>query len=610
MRSTLVEFSRFRELGTGILRKGDEYLRTIQNHPVHQIYMKTDQLPFNKKMRSLRYMAASESERISALEALSELVSGLLMRYEDDDRRELDGPLLKELTKGSEALQQIDLVANAAELSALPFEAALSEGGDPLFLSGEGVVLTRRVRGDFRETITEWPVKPRVLFVWSAAGGDVPYEAHRETLLKALTPWLPLSDIESVFVEIGNAKRKDIEEAVKDGGFTHFHLLAHGQVIAQEEDDRFGITLNHRIEGPDVVTPEQISAALEGIRSSAMVVTLAACDGGNQTDVINPAKSLAYLLHDSGFPVVVASQLPLTISGSNIFAQSFYRDLFEGLDVREALHRARVELYERREEAGHDWVSLVGYVQLREGYADFLEEIRLRAQLSSLTNLRDRAEVLAEQGASGEELLTIREALKGRIEALKNQLSHSRGGAMLHENRGLLGSAEKRLAEVCFRHFDDEVSHHESREALKRARNWYRDAFIANPSHHWSGVQYLALHAALTGQVNEKEWKTAYYAAEVDRMRPTEYWAQGSLAELALLGRIINKQTDESAENYLHEMKERIGTFEGDITHDPIESTKLQLRRYVEWWRPTDGFFPDTPDLAQEAERLAELISN
>ena len=267
-----------------------------------------------------------------------------------------------------------------------------------------------------------------------------------------------------------------------------------------------------------------------------------------------------------------------------------------------------MELYEKREQAGHDWVSLVGYIELREGYADFLEEIRLKSQLVSLENLRDRAAVAAREGAGTDELMNIRTALKERIDGLEKLLSATKDGAALDENRGLLGSAEKRLAELCFHHFPNEADQQDSREALQRARDWYRSAFEANPSHHWSGVQYLAIDAALTGNVNVEDWKTAYRAAEVDRRRPTEFWAQGSLAELALLDRILGEGTDLSAEEYLVEMKERVAALKKLPSHNPFSSTGLQLRRYVNWWRQDLGFFPEAPDLAGEAGRLAELM--
>jgi hypothetical protein len=313
-------------------------------------------------------------------------------------------------------------------------------------------------------------------------------------------------------------------------------------------------------------------------------------------------------LHVSGLPVVVASQLPLTVPGSTILVRRFYHDVMGGLDVRTALHGARVALYENREQAGHDWVSLVAYVELREGYADFLQEIRLKSQLVALENLRDRAEVAAAEGATAAELTDIRAALKQRIEHLQKLSSETMGVAALDEARGLLGSAEKRLAELSFHHFKDEESQRESRAALERARDWYRCAFEADPSRHWSGAQYLALDAVLTGKVDADDWKTAYRAAEVDRRRPNEYWAQGSLAELALLDQFVQRGTDLSAEAYLIEMKARIAAMNEVPLYNPLDATRMQLRRYADWWRQDLGFFPGAPDLADEAGRLAGFL--
>ncbi|MES9971950.1 MAG: CHAT domain-containing protein, partial [Candidatus Thiodiazotropha sp.] len=499
MKSILVEFTRFDDLQTGILRKDDKYLRTINDQSAQQVRMNIGHGSFKELIQKLRYLSESapalqEQERLEAVQKISVLISDLLRQYENQEQYEAlcdlikkgdidsldeiskivtdlrkqhasgtlfeEGPLIKELNKSQDSLQQIDLVANAAELSSLPFEAALAEDGTPLFLRGKGVVLTRRVRGDFNEKVAKWPITPRVLFAWSEAGGEVPYQAHRETLLKALTPWLPKENIESVFVEIGNATCKQIKQCIKDNSFTHFHLLAHGQGLKQETDVRFGIVLNHPVDGPDLVKPEHMVDTLEGLRSSAVVITLAACDLGNQSDVTNPEKSLAHELHVSGFPVVIASQLPLTINGSKILVQHFYKNLFNGLDVREALHAARVELYKKRDMAGtgHDWLSLVGYVQLREGYVNFLEEIRLKSQLNALMNLHDLTESIEESDTSQDEINAIGAELTERIAILNKLLLQTQNGKALDENRGLLGSAEKRLAELYFRYFNDHTS--------------------------------------------------------------------------------------------------------------------------------------------------------
>jgi hypothetical protein len=644
MRSILVEFARFKHLDTGILREGDDYLRSITSHRVHQVHVPISQREFNQLMNRLRYVYKSQHEYDDAFNGISALVTNLLRRQDYMDAGELldrlktsrdagnqtllkhldqllrqhdntslfqEGPLLEEIKRHQDRLQQIDLVTNATELSALPFEAAMDDEGRPLFLSGNGVVLTRRVRGLFREHTPQWPVTPKVLFIWSAAGGSVPHAEHKAALFDALTPWLPpdKDKQKKVFVEIGNAKYRDIEKISHAEGFTHCHLLAHGQPIGQNEDRRFGIALNHPVDGADVITPDELCKALQCIRSSAVVVTLAVCDAGNETDVINPDKSIAHLLHSSGFPVVLASQLPLTKFGSEILARQFYGDLLSGFDLREALHHTRKALYDNTSMAGHDWISLVGYVQLPEGYGDILQAVRLKSRLSSLKNLRDHVEVLIQDDASREDFKAIGSDLKREIETLRILLGQTKDKGALDENRGLLGSAEKRLSELLFRHIGDENAKADAREALSRACEWYREAFDANPSHHWSGVQYLALQAVLTGVLDAKKWKTACYAAEVDRVRPEEYWAQGSLAELALLGKLLGESTDETAATYLLEMKNR---YKAVLTRmpnadDPFQSTELQLRRYQAWWTKANGFFPGTTDLAGEVDELIPL---
>ena len=397
------------------------------------------------------------------------------------------------------------------------------------------------------------------------------------------------------------------QAAESKSGFTHIHLLAHGTPVRVENDDRFGVALNHVVEGVDAVKPEHLAEALTTTDSRSVVVTLAACDLANQTDSITPEKSVAHELHVAGIPVVIASQLPLTIDGSIILFRRFYRHLFAGHDVRAALHEARVDLY-NSPEAGHDWVSLVGYVRLNEGYAEFLKQVALQARLDSLENLKEKVDVLEEDGAGADDFEQVRVALEREIKNLDDLLENSEGGAARDENLGLLGSAEKRMAELYFHHLEDAGEHQQTRRALERARGWYSSAFKKNRSHHWTAVQYLVLDAAITGTFDARDWKTACYAAEVARSNEEEYWAQGSLAELALLGQVIGAKTDESAETYLNEMRDRADRFADDKGAFAFRSTKLQLSRYVDWWRQDLGFFPDAPDLAPEAERLAGLL--
>ncbi len=89
---------------------------------------------------------------------------------------------------------QVDLVSNAEELWALPFEACLDEDGKPEFVGRQPpVILTRRIRYAFAEHRPSWPTKPRVLFVHAAPSSDLAKEliaAHTQALLDGLHPWV------------------------------------------------------------------------------------------------------------------------------------------------------------------------------------------------------------------------------------------------------------------------------------------------------------------------------------------------------------------------------------------------------------------------------------
>ena len=632
LRTTRVEFARFSALETGMFRAGDRYLRTVGDRQVSEVELGVDQREFNALMERVRYAPISEDERLRSLDQLAVLTRELLIdatppshqvadllrvlrspnALDADRAAAVDGirlapsELLAVLDETSDGLHHVDLVANAAELAAVPFECAPAADGSPLFLSGDGVVITRRVRSDGSEDEPVWPTAPKILFAWSHAGGAVPDRDHRDALLRALKPWIPPHDQTQVLVEVPDATLDAVAAAVRTGGFSHVHVLAHGATLGPG-DDRFGLALNDAVDGRRVASPEELCDALAPTPSAATVVTLAACDGGNQSDTITPEKSIAHQLHVAGIPVVVASQLPFTVDGSTRMTATFYEKVLSGVDVRRALHDARSTLYTEREIAGHDWVSLVAYARLPRNYAEVLEATRLDAQLAALRNLSARAERLpGDNRAEADDLGADLTTQIGRLEQL---LVHTSMKEALDENRGLLGSAEKRLAELLFRQFGDERSD-ASRAALARSRDWYRAGFAANPSAHWSGVQYLALSAAVDGTIDPQHWLTTCRAAEVDRTRPGEYWALGTLAELAMLASLIDREPDETAEVYLEEMMATVAALPAPPAHDPLASTRAQLRRYVDWWRHEHGFFPGSPELADRAERLAAMLTS
>jgi hypothetical protein len=387
MQSELIEFFRFNRQTKGMLRKGDRYLLVRGGAPAREVRITIDHDDFMERLELFRYASQTdEGQRKQALDELSGTVTSMLG-----------------FGKKPVSAQQIDLVTNAAELSALPFELAVGADGRPIFaVPDRPLVLTRRVRRESHGERPVWWSKPRVLFAYASppgAGPKVPFDDHIDALRVALKPWIePLAGFEhavpderSVLQILPKASLKAIRlegsKAMKEGRpFTHLHILAHGCAIGQGFKRRFGLAMHDDADASKMtaVAPEQLRRRLTTIAEHLVVVTLAACDGGNQANSIAGGGSIAHELHSSGIPVVVASQFPLTFAGSAVFTGIFYRDMLAGDDVRDALYATRSALYQQAD-VGYDWASLVAYVQLPEDYHDRLVEVGLQAEMASLS---------------------------------------------------------------------------------------------------------------------------------------------------------------------------------------------------------------------------------
>jgi hypothetical protein len=618
MRTLRLEFLRLNDLATGIWRQGDPYLVAAgSDEPVRQFTSPLDHEAFLDLVRALRYQEDAQA-RQSALREIGDIAAGLL----GIDR-------LQAVSTGTFPLQ-LDLVVNPAEVAALPFEAAVDGEGRPLFArTDRAVVLTRRVRHGFTDGGVRWPVAPRVLYAWAAppGAGDVPAEEHERALRRALEPWrveadaaVPDDDVLTVIAETRLAALAGTcrDAAARQRPFTHVHLLAHGVPVALAHRQQFGVAL-HADDGElHAVAPEEVVAALSPLAGHAVVVTMATCDSANLTNTVVARRSIAHTLHEAGFPVVVASQFPLTVAGSNILVEAFYRALLAGQDARMALHRARVALYEARRQAGHDWTSVVGYARLPEGYAEHLLDVRLEAALASLRSLQATADRLVAGGDAGPgPLEQLAAKLHERIAALLDQQQDSAATDrrdVFEEHLGLLGSAEKRLAEVCFarsRLGDAVAWTQRAGESLQRARGWYTQAYRRNLSHHWSGIQQLALEAVLDGRIaNPHLWHAVVAAAQIDRDdAKRNLWALGSLVEAYLLAPAAGQAPAiDSARSAIAAMKAQVDANSGQGDAFPLESTARQLRRYTDWWSRGNGFFPGTNDLAADAGGLLRKL--
>ena len=603
----LVEFLRFGG-DIGILRKGDRYLVARANEPVREFTMELDHDDFLTRLDLLRYVRdASPEEEKEAISTLAGVVTRMLA------------------LEPQTADVQVDLVLTAQELLTLPFEAAEASDGEPLvFRDGPTVEITRRVRGAFRDHASEWPSKPRVLFAAASPEQSVPTEEHKQALRRSLDPWIePLEeareatrDERNVLTLLEQTSLRSLRETcalAADRPYTHIHLLAHGCVVDPGITQKYGVTL-HADDGAGAATAtasELVEALAAGGRLPT-VVMLAACDSANVGSPVVIGSSLSHSLHAAGVPVVLGSQFPLTVVGSTIATASVYGALFAGDDVRDAIHKARRAVYDQRAETGHDWMSLVAYVQLPEGYHDRLIDVRLEAELASLRTAQNWADELSRLPAPPPETYErVADRLRERIASLSRwvaQPENADRSAALDENRGLLGSAYKRLAELLFDRArlgdDPEGWKAESRVALEEAHGWYGRAFEQNLSAHWLGVQQLTLEVVLDGRIAKPwQWHAALAAAETACASDHEYWACGSRAELHLLAPYAGQRRQiAEAVRALREMKQRVGP----TNRFPIESTARQLARYTTWWTSDNGLFANQKDLVQDAGRLVD----
>ena len=527
---------------------------------------------------------------------------------------------------------QIDLVTSAAELWAFPFEALLHI--DRFKNDPGGIVITRRIRGEFNDEKTDWPIQPRVLFAFASPdyidAKPVPSEPHKAALRAALKPWIEpliipnfpsaIPDETSVLTILEEASLEDISNAIKEGHdkkkpYTHVHILAHG-VKAEAEyahESLYGLGLKS---DSGAVHPFQLGEALRSVDGRPVCVSLAVCDGGNQHNTIAPG-SLAQSLHENGIPIVIASQFPLTMPGSSILAETFYTNLLNGEDVRNAILSTRKNLSAAENDGAlHDWLSMVSYVQLPEGYSDYLDEYSLKRQFASLRNVQKWADHIIRNNITDPNALAYVEgALGSRIDKLLAEFESDKFKGVpgaYEELTGLLGSAFKRRAELeaYLASVDDDADswRKKSIDSLRQSAEYYRKGHDHNLSAHWNGIQRLSLTAVLEGTVDESYLTVVEVAASKATENEGEIWAHGTLAEVYLLSSLSSKGPQlGNAKDHLSTLKSKAEA-SGDLY--PIESTQRQLQKYVDWWTKENGFFGDKDsDLSADAAELIQLLT-
>jgi CHAT domain len=601
-----IEFHRFGG-AANLLAPENKYIRTAGwDEVAKEVSPALDHKTFQRNLNMLRYRLVTPAEAAQARATLATEAGRFLDVVQSDD----------------ESLLQVDVVTGAAELWAFPFEAAFANFEQWLKDGDSGVIITRRIRGDFSERATQWPVMPRVLFLHATVAIDLDrslIDEHVAALTSALAPWSRGKDVVASGLLAVNevSSSLDLTKSREEFKPTHIHILAHGARTPVDDpylpDNRsWGLRLGDV--GQPGERPADIAAAVRPQDDLPVVVTIAACDSGNQANPIYAERSIAQELHRLGVPVVIGSQLPLTKAGSCTFTRLFYQQLLQGEDARVALHAGRVAL-KADENAGHDWLSLVGYVRLPpEGYAAYLDEVGLRIDLALLDAAQARADALSDTSAGpSAEFDRIEQDVRARLRSLSRRKPRFAGRKdLLNECCGLEASALKRLAELLFVRglqypVQRDADWKASCEALKNSLAAYRTAYDSNLQSHWVGVQQLALDAALNGAITRSDdYAIVERAAELAKTAEA-HWAYGTLTELALLAPKAGRQrdVDRAKENAANLVKSAVA---GGQTF-AIQSTRRQINRYIRWWTNANGFFPAGKDLSEDARQVVAVLS-
>ena len=356
-----------------------------------------------------------------------------------------------------ETLLQLGLVLSASELALLPFELAKMPhgreypGDNWLALQTQvALCITRHIRSVPRELV-KWSATPRILFV-AGDPDNIPLQEHRQALREAIEPWEGLGTSKRVTLDVlENASIADVKRACLETDYTHIHVLTHGDV-QPNNPDKFGIRLRDSAGSEDVIPGDQFATAISTMRDGGVhrptVVTVASCDSGNLGSVLLRGASFAHDLHQSGIPLVVASQFPLSKPGSVVMTRTLYRELLMAENPIITLHRVRAELH-----------SLYGAESARLGQPGRLRGVTARTWTSSSRNsvigaprmppTRSSRRSTHCSAAEGRSMRLGSEELVDDVERARDRLPID--GPYATECLGLRASMAKRLAEAKFR---------------------------------------------------------------------------------------------------------------------------------------------------------------
>lgn len=635
------------------------YLALCGNHGATSINVPFEHRQFESQLRPLLYTAKDDDRQQQLVD------TGSTMR---DILQRIPGLIasLAEAAGGggadpdSRPPVHLELILSASELSLLPFELAATPAGCP----GTGAPLitqlqmplciTRRVRQQ-KVPATKWNRVPRVLFAAASPTATVPLEEHCEAFIMAINGWIDWSQVErgnvvqmyrEYLTVLPQASLQGIKAELaralgspQERPYTHVHILAHGVSYTDAGESRYGLAFHHPQDARQSITVSgaELAAALfaaatNGTKmfSCPTVVTLASCQGAAQGGVLGTGASIAHTLHETGVPLVVASQFPLTFPGSIEMVRSLYHGFFRGHDPRMLLKELRQSLL-ITPETGHDWASLVAYASFDSAMESELAELRYiqaRRAVELALDGFDRQLALSKQfltnATRGRRQLTrVDDQTRQRFKDLTRWLeSASRRLGLVAKERavdgrvslhGLMAATMKKLAHWQWRESimagDPSVPPETGTStqnaaphliSLHSACQLYERAAREMPTANWARTQELCLRLVLgcaTHDQATKLWRKAWRGVQWELLsgeaddRLTHIIALRNAVELQILAQMLalpasgtNGKTPVSRQDKAEQLLRKFCKTAGP-GHMEFRSLRQQLERYRDFFR-------------------------
>jgi hypothetical protein len=174
------------------------------------------------------------------------------------------------------------------------------------------------------------------------------------SLLREPPAWIPISGDEELAVlrlmeasgsrvQLLPGRCGEILKAFEQGDFDLLHLAAHGEFVGAASADASAVLMEDGPFRAADLSPRMATA----LRPAAPLIFFNSCHSGRLGFSLTRLGSWGAEFVHLGCGGFVGTMWPVTDRAASVFAQAFYRSMFEGCSIGEAMVRARKQVRER-----------------------------------------------------------------------------------------------------------------------------------------------------------------------------------------------------------------------------------------------------------------------